>query len=80
MEERDPTKSNAIKSSLWEVVLLQKHCIPSVSTAARFISHPMPKQEWNLSSVLELKENEASSFNFLQTEFHILKLFFFLDI
>ncbi|XP_037807090.1 nucleolar complex protein 4 homolog A [Lucilia sericata] len=58
MEEREPTKSNAIKSSLWEIVALQKHAIPSVATAARFISQPLPKNEWDLSSVLEVKEDD----------------------
>ncbi|XP_036319086.1 nucleolar complex protein 4 homolog A-like [Rhagoletis pomonella] len=58
MEERDPTKSNALDSSLWEVVSLQKHAIPAVATAARFISQPLPTTEWDLSSVLELNEDD----------------------
>ncbi|XP_013099965.1 nucleolar complex protein 4 homolog A [Stomoxys calcitrans] len=58
MEEREPTKSNAIDSSLWEVIALQKHSIPSVATAARFISQPLPKHEWDLSTVLEVKEDD----------------------
>ncbi|XP_004535222.1 nucleolar complex protein 4 homolog A [Ceratitis capitata] len=58
MEERDPTKSNALDSSLWEVVSLQKHAIPAVANAARFISQPLPSTEWDLSSVLELKEDD----------------------
>ncbi|XP_065366345.1 nucleolar complex protein 4 homolog A [Calliphora vicina] len=58
MEEREPTKSNAIKSSLWEVVALQKHAIPSVATAARFIAQPLPNKEWDLSTVLEVKEDD----------------------
>ncbi|KAM7347550.1 nucleolar complex protein 4 homolog B [Cochliomyia hominivorax] len=57
-EERDPIKSNAIKSSLWELVALQKHALPSVATAAKFISQSLPNQEWDLSSVLELKEDD----------------------
>ncbi|XP_073834900.1 nucleolar complex protein 4 homolog A [Musca autumnalis] len=58
MQERDPVKSNAIESSLWEIVALQKHAIPSVATAARFISQPLPKQEWDLSEILEVKEED----------------------
>ncbi|XP_049311373.1 nucleolar complex protein 4 homolog A isoform X1 [Bactrocera dorsalis] len=58
MEERDPTKSNALDSSLWEVVSLQRHAIPAVANAARFISQPLPTTEWDLSSVLELKEDD----------------------
>lgn len=58
MEEREPTKSNAIESSLWEIELLQKHCLPAVASAAQFISKPLPTTEWDLSSVLELTEEE----------------------
>lgn len=58
MEERDPAKSNALDSSLWEVVSLQRHAIPAVANAARFISQPLPTTEWDLSSVLELKEDD----------------------
>lgn len=60
MDERDPTKSNAIDSSLWEVAALQLHTIPSVSTAAKFISNPLPTIEWDLSQVLEIKEDDVS--------------------
>lgn len=60
MEERDPTKSNALSSSLWEIVALQKHAIPSVAIAARFISQPLPNHEWDLSSILEVKEDDVS--------------------
>ncbi|XP_061396886.1 nucleolar complex protein 4 homolog A [Musca vetustissima] len=58
MHERDPVKSNAIDSSLWEIVALQKHAIPSVATAARFIAQPLPKLEWDLSEILEVKEED----------------------
>uniref|UniRef100_A0A1I8M756 CCAAT-binding factor domain-containing protein n=1 Tax=Musca domestica TaxID=7370 RepID=A0A1I8M756_MUSDO len=58
MHESDPIKSNAIDSSLWEIVALQKHAIPSVATAARFISQPLPKKEWDLSEILEIKEDD----------------------
>lgn len=61
MEERNPTKSNALDSSLWEIVALQKHSIPAVATAARFILQPLPKQEWDLSTVLEIKEDDVST-------------------
>ncbi|CAG9860582.1 unnamed protein product [Phyllotreta striolata] len=53
MEERDPVKSNAINSSLWEIKSLQNHVQPSVSTAAKFINTPLPSVEWDLSTVLD---------------------------
>lgn len=53
MEERDPLKSNAIKSSLWEVQTLQNHVAPNVATAATFINNPIPSTEWDISKVLE---------------------------
>ncbi|XP_053680057.1 nucleolar complex protein 4 homolog A [Anopheles nili] len=58
MEERDPMKSKALESSLWEVAALQNHVLPTVATAARFISNPLPSVEWDLSSVLEINEND----------------------
>lgn len=58
MDERDPSKSNALDSSLWEVATLQSHVLPSVATAARFISNPFPSVEWDLASVLEINEND----------------------
>ncbi|RZC36232.1 CBF domain containing protein [Asbolus verrucosus] len=53
MEERDPIKSNAINSSLWEIQTLQQHALPNVATAARFINSPLPSVEWDLSKVLD---------------------------
>lgn len=53
MEERDPVKSNAINSSLWEIKTLQSHVQPSVSSAAKFINTPLPSVEWDLSKVLD---------------------------
>lgn len=58
MDERDPIKSNALDSSLWEVATLQTHVLPSVATAAKFISNPFPSVEWDLASVLEINEND----------------------
>lgn len=60
MEERDPSKSNAIESSLWEIVAMQRDVNPSVAIAAKFISQPLPKHEWDLSKVLEIKYEDVS--------------------
>lgn len=53
MEERDPLKSNAINSSLWEIQTLQNHVLPSVATAARFINSPLPSVEWDFTKILD---------------------------
>lgn len=53
MDERDPLKSNAINSSLWEIQSLQNHPVPSVATAARFINTPLPSVEWDMGKVLD---------------------------
>lgn len=76
VEERDPTKSNAFNSSLWEIVALQKHAIPSVATAARFISQPLPNHEWDLSSVLETKEDDVSWLVSLKLCCNLFNIFF----
>ncbi|XP_055701877.1 nucleolar complex protein 4 homolog B isoform X2 [Phlebotomus papatasi] len=58
MDECDPTKSYAIDSSLWEIAALQNHGIPSIATAAKFISNPLPTIEWDLTQVLGVTEDD----------------------
>lgn len=60
MDERDPVQSGALDSSLWEIASLQQHVIPSIAQAAKLISNPLPKCEWNLSTYLEVDENDVS--------------------
>ncbi|KAJ8915164.1 hypothetical protein NQ315_000416, partial [Exocentrus adspersus] len=52
MEERDPLRSCALSSSLWELETLQYHVLPSVANTAKFINDPLPSVEWDLSPVL----------------------------
>ncbi|XP_030380808.1 nucleolar complex protein 4 homolog B [Scaptodrosophila lebanonensis] len=54
--ETDPVKSKAINSSLWEIMLLQKHAIPEIANAARFINSSLPTQEVELGPLLDMKE------------------------
>ncbi|XP_002058993.3 nucleolar complex protein 4 homolog B [Drosophila virilis] len=54
--ELDPVKAGALKSSLWEMSLLQKHAVPEVANAARFVSKSLPVVEFDLSALLEMKE------------------------
>lgn len=63
MDESDPVKSYALDSQLWEVAALQQHTIPTIATAAKFISNPLPTTEKDMSSVLELNENDVSNFS-----------------
>lgn len=61
MDESDPNKSHALQSALWELQLLKSHLLPNISQAAKNItSQPLPHQEWDLGSYLELKENDVS--------------------
>lgn len=53
MEERDPLRSNALLSSLWEIRALQWHILPSVANAALFIREPLPSVEYDMGSALE---------------------------
>ena len=59
MDERDQVQSNAIESSLWEIVSLQQHTIPAIAQVAKIITNPLPKAEWNLGTVLEVNENDV---------------------
>lgn len=60
MDERDPSESNALDSSLWEIASLQQHLVPSIAQAARVIFNPLPKVEWNLASFIDVDDNDVS--------------------
>lgn len=51
--EKDPLKSRATESSLWELSLLKQHVQPRVSSAVSFIDSNLPSVEWDLSQVLD---------------------------
>lgn len=61
MDERVPSKSNALESSLWEIVNLQQHAMPSIAQAAKFISNPLPTIEYDLANFLEINEDDVST-------------------
>ena len=52
-EESDPTRTNAIESSLWEIETLQSHYHPNVAAIARIISEQFTKQAYNLEDFLD---------------------------
>lgn len=60
MDECEPTKSSALESSLWEVEALISHGLPTVSTAAKFITKPLPSIEYDLTQVLEINDSDVS--------------------
>lgn len=51
--EQDPTLTNAIESSLWEIETLQSHYHPNVAAIARIISEQFTKQAYNLEDFLD---------------------------
>ncbi|KAL9030565.1 MAG: hypothetical protein Q9196_001326 [Gyalolechia fulgens] len=53
MEESDPTATNAIASSLWEIQSLQAHYHSNVATIAKIISEQFTKQAYNLEDFLD---------------------------
>jgi U3 small nucleolar RNA-associated protein 19 len=53
MSEKDPQKTNAIDSSLWELETLQSHYHPNVASLARIISEQFTKQQYNLEDFLD---------------------------
>lgn len=53
MSETDPMRTNAIDSSLWEIVTLQSHYHPNVATLAKIISEPFTKQSYKLEDFLD---------------------------
>ncbi|KAM3825890.1 nucleolar complex protein 4 homolog isoform 1-T1 [Vipera latastei] len=54
MEEKDPSESRALESSLWEIKTLQNHYHPDVAKAAAEINLPLSGVEQDLSEILEL--------------------------
>ncbi|KAF2096929.1 CBF-domain-containing protein [Rhizodiscina lignyota] len=57
MNEPDPMMTNAIESSLWEIVTLQSHYHPNVATLAKIISEQFTKQSYNLEDFLDHSYN-----------------------
>jgi U3 small nucleolar RNA-associated protein 19 len=53
MDEKDPMETNAIESSLWEIVMLQSHYHPNVATLAKIISEQFTKHAYNLEDFLD---------------------------
>ncbi|KAL1879577.1 Maturation and nuclear export of 40S ribosomal subunits interacting protein [Paecilomyces lecythidis] len=52
-DELDPTLTNAIESSLWEIETLQSHYHPNVAALSRIISEQFTKQAYNLEDFLD---------------------------
>jgi U3 small nucleolar RNA-associated protein 19 len=52
-DEEDPMMTNAIDSSLWEIVMLQSHYHPNVATLAKIISEQFTKHAYNLEDFLD---------------------------
>lgn len=52
-DETDPTLTNAIDSSLWEIESLQSHYHPNVAAIARIISEQFTKQSYNIEDFLD---------------------------
>ncbi|EUC50921.1 hypothetical protein COCMIDRAFT_31812 [Bipolaris oryzae ATCC 44560] len=53
MDEADPFLTNAIESSVWELVALQSHYHPNVATLAKIISEQFTKRSYNLEDFLD---------------------------
>jgi U3 small nucleolar RNA-associated protein 19 len=52
-DEEDPMETDAIESSLWEIVALQSHFHPNVATLANIISEQFTKVSYNLEDFLD---------------------------
>ncbi|XP_014251214.1 nucleolar complex protein 4 homolog isoform X2 [Cimex lectularius] len=57
-DEKDPMETQAIKSCLWEILILQNHVLPNVSYSAMFINNPLPTVEVNVPELLEVTLDE----------------------
>jgi len=59
-DEADPMKTNAIDSCVWEIVQLQSHYHPNVSTIAKIISEQFTKQFYSLEDFLDHSYSSVS--------------------
>jgi U3 small nucleolar RNA-associated protein 19 len=69
--EKDPLKTNAIESSLWEMETLASHYHPNVATLAKIFSQPFRKQSYNMEDFLDWSYNtllESENTRRLKTE------------
>ncbi|KAK6464738.1 CBF/Mak21 family-domain-containing protein [Scheffersomyces coipomensis] len=51
--EKDPLKTNAIESSLWELEVLMSHYHPNIATLAKIFGEPFRKHSYNLEDFLD---------------------------
>ncbi|XP_050032840.1 nucleolar complex protein 4 homolog [Dermacentor andersoni] len=75
-EQMDPSKSQAVDSSLWELKTLQSHWYPTVAKKAKFIDDNLPRMEWDFSERLEegyaemMKRAKSAKHKEAPTNFH----------
>lgn len=69
--QKDPYKTNALKSSLWEIKFLQNHPLYTVNVPARFINNPLPNVEWDLGNYLEVTYDEIFNKEFKKKQKNI---------
>lgn len=79
-EEKDPLKSNALNSSLWELVSLKQHVLPQVGKSVSFLSKKLPNVEWDISELLDdsyesVSENRIFKINKLNIGFSKFSIF-----
>lgn len=53
-EETNLKETRALESSLWELKTLQKHWNQNIREEAKFINYTLPKDEYDLSDLLEV--------------------------
>lgn len=70
-EEKDPLKSNALSSSLWELVSLKQHILPKVSKSVNFIFKKLPQVEWDMSELLDNTYESVSKYAILKYNYYV---------
>lgn len=52
-KEKDPAKTNALDSSLWELETMMNHYHPQVASLAKILSQPFSKNNYNIEDFLD---------------------------
>lgn len=69
-DEKDPVKSEAIRSQLWEVKLLQHHYMEKVAKTANVINKDLPSVEYPLEPLLELTWDKVCTISINQAKYN----------
>jgi U3 small nucleolar RNA-associated protein 19 len=74
MTEKDPMNTNALESSLWELVTHRNHYQSSVSTLAKIFQEAFRKQNYDMEDFLDHTYGTVSGSAYHHTQTELLSV------